>query len=121
ELLEQFPILEARLGHFVGALEWGWYLRYEVAVTHVARDAARTGALVRADRDPAGTAEARAWDALQETHLDPTTAELVGSVDGGPYGPVLTLTVSVPYAPLVGLVPTPARLSARHALLLEDR
>lgn len=105
----------------LGALEWGWYLRYEVAVVHVARDAACAGALTPASEDPGGVAEARAWDAIAETHLDPATARITGTVAASVYGPVLTLDVEVPYEPLIGLIPMPVHLAGRHALLLEDR
>lgn len=104
-----------------GALEWGWYLRHEVVVIHLARDAAAAGALTKRTDGPADVAEVRAWDALTELHLDPQGAQVNGTLTDTALGPLITLEVNVPYQPLLSLVPSPATLRAEHSTLLVNR
>jgi hypothetical protein len=114
-------VLPVLVGLLMGAIEWGWYLRHEILVVHIARDAAAAGALSKPADGPDTVALARAWDALVEGHIDPARAHLDADVVSSVYGPVISVDVVVDYDPLLRWVPTPSRLAAHHRTLLEDR
>ncbi|MCB9796658.1 MAG: pilus assembly protein [Alphaproteobacteria bacterium] len=104
-----FPVLMVLL---FGVMDWSWQLTHQLTAVSAAQRGARIAAGVDAEDGPEviAKAEARAWldahamDGGSAT-IDVTIAELAGST-----GPVLTVTVSAPLEPLVGLLPMPGKV-----------
>lgn len=91
-----------------GVLDWSWYLFHWLTVHRASHACVRIAAGVATVDDPVGTATEAARDWLDSYGLDGNAAQLEVSLSGE----VLTCQVTVPFEPLVGLVPAPEQLSA---------
>ncbi len=115
------PLLVA-LG--VGIIDYGWYLSRASRVVVAVRDAARLGITYAEDdgSTPDVVAVQRAREALQEAGIacgdDCEVVAVLGAVGGVPS---LTVSVSAPFVPIAGLVPTPADMSVELTMALELR
>ncbi len=115
--VEMALVLPILLLLVVGAIDWGWFFVQQATVVVIARDAAHAGALSK--DAPADRAAARARGALQAhaPNLSDGTVEVV--ILDEPVGDVVGVTVSVPFEPLLGLVPVPSHLAAATAMRVE--
>lgn len=104
-----------------GVLEWGLVLPRQSVVEHCARDAARAGALTESSDDPAGAAAARARQRLAEAGFDVDAATVTAVVMSSAVGDLVSVEISLPYPPLLGLVPTGATLEGTGRMRLEDQ
>lgn len=104
-----------------GVLEWGLVLPRQALVEHCARDAARAGALTESADAPAAAAAARARQRLAESGLDPDSATIDATVISSAVGDLISVEISLPYPPLLGLVPTGATLEGTGRMRLEDQ
>jgi Flp pilus assembly protein TadG len=118
ELALTAPIL---LSMATGVVEWGWFMNQQVSVVQAARDAARAGALSADADEAASVAVERFNDRLAEIGADPTQSTVAAAVGDSASGIVVTVTVDVPYPPLLGLLPTPERLRASTTMRLEGQ
>lgn len=117
ELALTLPVL-LLLG--AGVAEWGWWLRWDVIVTHIARDAALTASVTAARDNPAGAAEARARAGLLAAGLSANQSAVIVETTPTSTGPAMRVALSVPYTGLVPLVPSPNRLAAEATFRLQD-
>lgn len=104
-----------------GVLEWGLALPRQTLVEHCARDAARLGALTKATDDPVGLATGRARERLAEAGFDVDAAAISAQVLGSAAGQLIAVEISIPYPPLLGLIPTNATLEGTARMRLEDQ
>jgi len=104
-----------------GAMEWGWAMPHEVDIEHIARDAARAGALTRVVDGPEAAARARTVEALVAEGIDPATVTLTTATGTTASGDVISVDLRVPYRALLGLVPAPADLHANATMRLENQ
>ena len=105
----------------VGVIEWGWYLSRDVACLQTARDGALAGSLTRQEDDPAATARARAYLALDAAGFPGGTAQVTATELDSGEGLAIRVRVSVAHAPFVPLVPTPDTLRAEVTMRLVDQ
>jgi len=110
------PVFVLMLG---GALEWGWVMPHELDAEHVARDAARAGALAAPGQDPIALATTRATQALAEQGVDPGRATVAVSLGNAVSGTTIQVQVTVPYDTLLGLVPAPVDLHGDATMHVE--
>ena len=108
------PVLLVILG---GLIDWGNVLMAELTLITATRDAARFAA---DSADPAGAALGRLQAATPVLGIRPPSAATTIRIQPDPVlgEDVLQLHVVVPYTPVLGLVPTPAVLTADVAMLL---
>jgi hypothetical protein len=59
--------------------------------------------------------------AMNTMNLPGSTASITTAQSGATPAEILTVTVTMTYAPLIGLVPTPGSLTAQMSMLLEDQ
>jgi len=100
-------------------VDWGWYLSRQSDLEETTRDAARVGTAAT-ETDAATQAEARVRESLRNLGLDADSATISADTDVDPSlgETVLTLIVSVPTSPPVGLVPSPSALTATVVMLV---
>ncbi len=105
-------------------IDYGWFISRESRVVLAVRDAARLGATYGGDAvDPPDiVAQQRAIAALGEAGIACGAGCTVTAVLGNIWDmPSLTVSVTTPYRPLTGLLPTPPELSAELTIALEIR
>ncbi|GDX80345.1 hypothetical protein LBMAG42_21560 [Deltaproteobacteria bacterium] len=112
------PVLAALLG---GTTEFGWFFSRQLAVIQAARDGALAGSLTEASEDPASVAESRAREALTQADFDPASGTLTAAVASSAAGAVVTVSVTVPHSPLMGLIPVPDEHTAVTTMRLVDQ
>lgn len=112
------PVLAALLG---GTTEFGWFFSRQLAVIQAARDGALAGSLTEATEDPESAAEARAREALTQAAFDPASGTINAVVASSAAGNVVTLSITVPHAPLMGLIPAPGEHTAVTTMRLVDQ
>lgn len=105
----------------IGVMEWGWALPRQATLEHIARDAARAGALTESSLDPLAAATTRATERLAEAAFDTGSASIGSTSYATSSGDVIAVTISVPYTALFGLVPTPLTLEGSATMRLEDQ
>lgn len=115
--VEMALVLPVLLVLFVGAVDWGWFFVQEATVVVIARDAAHAGAL-SADA-PADRARARARGALEAHGPSLADGDISVVVSDEPVGSVVEVSISVPFSPIIGLVPMPSHLAAATAMRVE--
>jgi Flp pilus assembly protein TadG len=91
-----------------GVFDWSWYLFHWLTVNRASHACVRIAAGLATAEDPLGAATTAARDWLDAYVLDGSAAQ----VDVSLAGDVLTCQVTVPFEPLVGLVPAPEQLVA---------
>lgn len=118
ELALTLPILVAMVG---GIVDWGWYFSAEYKVQEAARVCARTGASTDQDDGPETAAEAAARSVLDAEGLVGRDAVVATSIAGSAAGDLLTCSVELELAPMVGLVPVLTNRRATVTMRLEDQ
>ncbi|MEQ1502226.1 MAG: TadE family protein [Myxococcota bacterium] len=116
------PVLFAMLS---GIVEWGWYLFNLQLVLNAVADGTRAGARIpmSASPSPATVAHDRAAALLQSLGVvssASTASAAVTVITSTGATPEVFVSVSLPYTPLIGLIPTPATYSAQSTMRLED-
>jgi hypothetical protein len=107
-----------------GVLDYSWYIKQATDVVRASREGLRLGVTVAQADGPDAAAETQVGVVLAGYGLDcdgDLDCEIEASnttVDGLD---AVTLTVSVPYQPLVGMVPTPETMGAVITMALEDQ
>jgi Flp pilus assembly protein TadG len=112
-------LLPVVLGLLSGVVDWGWYLSREADLEDCTRDAARTGVLNTDASDPAVLAEQRLQESLSALGFDLAGATVTAAVEMDPTldDEVLSVSVRLPHAPMIGLVPSPSELTAQVVML----
>lgn len=90
-----------------GVADWAWFLFHQMsAVIAAGRGARIAGGLASAD-DPEGTAveSTNLW--LERFGVNPDDAEVEAEIDASTDPQTLSVTITLPYVPLVGMVPLP--------------
>jgi Flp pilus assembly protein TadG len=118
------PVLMAVL---LGIMEWGWLFMQQFSVVNAVREGTRIGVTVppSAVPDPATAAIAAAKLALINEHVPnagtATVTAAIAAQPGPPAFNALTVTVKVPYTPLIGYVPTVSSLHYTMTMMMEQQ
>jgi len=112
-----------------GVIEWGRYTNQQQVVLHAVREGARMGAGLTAGGvsdeqeviDLLSISKDRTITILNEGGLDGTGATVVTDIERVDDVDMIRVTATVPYQPIVGLVPTPEALQAQLAMLADIR
>lgn len=118
EVALTLPLFVALLA---GVLEWGLALPRQSLVEHCARDAARAGALTKTADDPVAAATDRARARLTEAGFDADSAAVGAEILPSGAGDVISVEINLPYAPLLGMIPTSATLKGTARMRLEHQ
>lgn len=106
--IEAAIILPVLFVMLFGVFDWSWYLFHWLTVHRASHACVRIAAGLATAEDPVGAAATAARDWLDAYVLDGSAAQ----VDVSLTGEVLSCQVTVPFEPLVGLVPAPELLVA---------
>lgn len=107
-----------------GVLDYSWYIKQATDVVRATREGLRIGVTVSQADGPDAAAASQVEIVLAgygldcDNSLDCDIQATPTSVDGLDS---VTLAVTVPYEPLIGLVPTPAQMQAEITMALEDQ
>lgn len=90
-----------------GAADWAWFLFHEMSAVIASGRGTRIAGGVYAEENPeaAAVASTRMW--LTRFGLDGDTAEVEADIDDSTDPQTISVTVSIPYVPLIGMVPLP--------------
>jgi Flp pilus assembly protein TadG len=118
-------VLPVLLTLTAGIVDYGWYYSTELTVIHAVREGARAGAAAEEDDDACTIATNATVEALNASGFTSATA---GNVDVavvdaptiGTGGLTITVTVSMPYNELWGLVTTPTNMIASMTMRMEE-
>ncbi|MCO4772542.1 MAG: pilus assembly protein [Deltaproteobacteria bacterium] len=104
-------------------MEYGWLMFSQHSIEAAARDGCRSGAVVgpqeSAPTDPSIQRAHAVIDAAIGGSCDGAGCEVTVSIEGDRPNQVLVCDVARDYTPLIGLLPTPARLTANASDWLE--
>jgi Flp pilus assembly protein TadG len=114
-------ILPILITLFAGIVEWGWTLNQQMMVVQAAREGARAGVATPRDDDPAGAAEARAVQSLNDMGLKGSAAVVTANITGVYPDELLQVNLALPHEPIIGLVPIPVDLKAALTMRLEEQ
>ena len=117
--VEMALITPVLLALTMGIMDWAWFLVDYQQVLHASQAGVRTGAQTESGSDPAGKGETQAREVLAASYLGgvPDGATYTGTIINGN---TLQLVVSVPFRPLVGMVPVPDLVRATALMRVED-
>lgn len=103
-------------------LDYSWFLNRSADVLTAVREGTRHGATIEQDDDPAAEAMTRTQTALTDYGFTCSGScsvnATVGDLDGMA---TVQVVASVPYEPIMGLVPTPENMGATLVMALEDQ
>lgn len=99
-----------------GLMDWSWYMYHWLTVTSAAGRGARIAAGVKMADDPTGMAQTAATDWLRSYAMRGTPV-VVADIQNRGYSKILHVQITVPFDPLVGLVPTPPQLRGSAEVL----
>ncbi len=102
-----------------GVLSWGFAIQRHIALIHISRDAALTGARATQEEGPEAVAAARASAALTTAGFDPDESTIATSVVTLSSGSALTVRITVPTLQLFASLGIPDTLSGTTTALLE--
>jgi Flp pilus assembly protein TadG len=112
------PLLLAMVS---GIVDYSWFFTNQTGMVYAVREGTRTGALCAQGGDPEDAAIMSVVAELegQEVVGD---ANITATLSNDPY-PTQTITVSAnaDWVPLIGLLPTPAKISATWTMRMEDQ
>ena len=107
-----------------GVLDYSWYIKQATDVVRATREGLRVGVTVAATDGPDTAAETQviavldgyglACEGTLDCDITATNTTLSGLN-------AITLSVRVPYVPLVGMVPTPEAMATELTMALEDQ
>ena len=113
-----FPVVMVMLAAIV---DYGWYLSRAELVVQAAREGARAGAMTDYDASPELAATERAKSALAELGVVSSDPSITTKLVGTSPDMLVRVDISMPYEPLMGLLPVPKRVEASNTMRLEDR
>ena len=103
-------------------LDYSWFLNRSADVLTAVREGTRHGTTIDQADDPAAEAATRTETALSDYGFTCSGScsinAVVGDLDGMS---TITVQATVPYEPIVGLVPTPENMGATLVMALEDQ
>ena len=103
-------------------LDYSWFLNRSADVLTAVREGTRHGATIEQDDDPGAEAVTHTEAALNGYGFTCSGScsvnAFVGEVDGMA---TVSVQATVPYEPIVGLVPTPENMGATLVMALEDQ
>ncbi len=102
-----------------GVLDYGWFFYQQSAMMDAGRAAVRVASMTATENDPEGVAKAELEDLLDGMAISTTELEIEFGMTASGDANVITLTASVPYEPLLGLLPPPDFLNARVSMVHE--
>lgn len=108
--LEMALILPVALVLVFALMDWGWYLFHRMTVTRAVQQSLRTSACLELSAGPEDAARAEALRWLSVTGLNPDEADVLVELRPSPIGEVLRVEMSLPFEPLIGLVPMPPKV-----------
>jgi Flp pilus assembly protein TadG len=114
-------VLPVLLAILTGILEYGWLFLQQSNLSAAVREGARVGSMTMQADGPGAAAETRIRAAMTALNLPGAAATVTTSQAGSTPSEILNVAVTMPYTPLIGLVPTPTQLAARMSMLLEDQ
>jgi Flp pilus assembly protein TadG len=114
-------ILTAFTALFFGIMDWGWMFYQRSNVMEAVLEACREGVTVSQSATPGPTSVATSTveEILTEYGFDPDDADILVTTEGSTPDEVLVVSVSVPFDPLLGLVPVPEDLGVEMSMYLE--
>jgi len=120
--IEFAMVLPVFLSIGAGIVEYGNFFQQEVDLTQIVREAGRE-AILRPQHESPGPVEAaqtRIQDALKEKGYTGQAA-IRATIDGTAPDQLLVVSASLPYDPLLGMIPSPGHVSAQVVLRLYDQ
>lgn len=103
-------------------VDYGWYYSQELSMVAAVREGARIGATVDPDEGSyCSAAGNRAREAMTAAGLDGAGARIAASTSGAAPDLVLTVTATVAYSKLIGLLPVPKELSSTTVMHIEHQ
>ncbi len=114
------PLLLAVIGAIV---EYGSFFNQQIDMVGVVRDTIRTGATQRHTWTPTPIARARevAFAGLIEQGWDPQNAVVDVTLSGSAPDQVMSVSISVPYRPIFGMIPVPKSVNGGAVMRMEDQ
>lgn len=105
-----------------GVMDWSWYLVQYQLVARSAQVGARSGAQTRLENSPGTVASARARTYLEAMSFVPTGSATYTTTLNclAANNSLIRVAVTVPYAPLVGFVPTPPNVRSSITMRCEE-
>ncbi|MBW2257180.1 MAG: pilus assembly protein [Deltaproteobacteria bacterium] len=113
------PVL---VGMLAGVADYGWYFSERIALVGAVRDAVRAGATT--SQDDARTPEETAEDAMirsLEANGYKGTVYLDINLEATAPNQTLSVSATLPYRPLIGILPTPESMRSAMVMRLEDQ
>lgn len=92
--------------------DWAWFLFHEMSMVIATGRGARIAGGIPEDDGPAAAAETSTRTWLTRFGMDGDAATVTVSMDGGADPQTITVSGSMPYSPLVGMVPLPDQVAA---------
>ena len=117
--IETALILPVLLALFGGTVDTAWFLYQRNALVDAAQAAARAGAVTGSQVEFATDASAAAASRLSAEGIDPSAVTVTAEQSTGSTT-MITVTLTMPFAPVVGLVPLPESLSASASAHYEN-
>lgn len=100
-------------------LDWGWWFFQRAQLLSATSEATRRAAMLSPENDPAGSVTTYVMENLDRQGLNTKGVTITATEEGASPSRVLTVDVDLPFSPLLGLWPSPARLSATRSSYLE--
>lgn len=117
--IETALILPVLLTLFGGTVDTAWYLYQRNALVDAAQAAARAGAVTGTQAEFAADASTAAAARLAAEGVDPSQVTVTAEQSTGSTT-MITVTLTLPFSPVVGLVPLPDSLSAAASAHYEN-
>ena len=109
-------LLPFLLAILLGIFDWGYVHFARVTITNAAREGARAGCTRGLVHEAEAVAAQRALEYLSSSGVSGAQVEAAMHAD---FQNGLTVTVTLPFSPLIGFVPTPSTLSSRSVMRWE--
>lgn len=100
-----------------GVIEYGWVFYQTFSVAAAVRDGLRVGVTVPQSASPDMKAQSAATASLNGLGI--TTATVTAQMQGVSPSRTLSLSATMPYKPIIGFVPVPAKISYAMTMMLE--
>lgn len=122
QAIEFALLLPVLMGVTSAIVDYGWYYSQELAAIAAVREGARAGAT----NDPEVTtycyaAETRVRSSLTAAGLDGTGATVTTKTSGTSPDQVITVSATVRFTRLMGLIPAPSQLRSTTTMRLENQ
>lgn len=119
----EFGLILPALTLFLAAIvDLGWYFHQRLGVVWAASEGARRASVTARDADWQGAADDRAAEILESMRVDADGATItVEQSEDGNGEDQITVTVSAPFSPLMGIGLTPELLEASASARWEDQ